>query len=288
MKNILTGIFVIFLSTAVNAADVLDKVSSKISEYASGLIPGEGHTEVSLDLRENHSPDFGILGVREIMPIDDGKIFTQFSLFNTEMPTGEGGDERYIGNIGFGGRKLSSDNTIMFGLNNFYDYDIEEQHLRTSLGAEVRSAVIDLHINRYLGLSDEYNEENVLDGWDYGIASQIPYLHWAKIFMTGYQWEGILRNDVNGTKYGSEMALTPNFNFELAYDDKKKAGTEDEWYSKLQFVHPGKSGPTALDGISNTAWKEEKDMSGELLSKVKRNNKIMIEFKGTSSVSRLD
>jgi hypothetical protein len=29
-------------------------------------------------------------------------------------------------------------------------------------------------------------------------------------------------------------------------------------------------------------------MSGELLTKVKRNNKIMVEFKGSSTISRAD
>ena len=43
-----------------------------------------------------------------------------------------------------------------------------------------------------------------------------------------------------------------------------------------------------MDGISDVAWKENKDMSGELLSKVNRQNKIMIEFKGTSTISRTD
>ena len=43
-----------------------------------------------------------------------------------------------------------------------------------------------------------------------------------------------------------------------------------------------------MDGISDLAWKESKDMSGELLSKVQRNNKIMIEFKGSSTISRTD
>ena len=47
-------------------------------------------------------------------------------------------------------------------------------------------------------------------------------------------------------------------------------------------------GPSAKDGIAKTAWKEEKDMSGELLTKVKRNNKIMIEFKGAATISRTD
>ena len=77
-------------------------------------------------------------------------------------------------------------------------------------------------------------------------------------------------------------------NFEFAFDDKDKEGLDDEWYSKLNFVHPGKEGPTAMDGVSDIAFKENRDMSGELLSKVKRSNKIFVEFKGTSTISRTD
>ena len=172
----LTAIAVFILIGFVSNADeltetALSKVSKDLSEFASNLIPGEGHTELSIDLREEYSPDFSILAVREITPIEDGKVFTQFSLFSTESANGKaGGDDRYIGNIGLGARKLTHDNTIMFGINNFYDYDIEEDHLRTSLGIEVRSAVLEFRVNRYEGLSDEYNEENVLDGWDYTLA----------------------------------------------------------------------------------------------------------------------
>ena len=43
-----------------------------------------------------------------------------------------------------------------------------------------------------------------------------------------------------------------------------------------------------LEDLSEILWKEKKDMSGELLSKVKRNNKIVVEFKGTSTISRTD
>ena len=32
-----------------------------------------------------------------------------------------------------------------------------------------------------------YNEENVLNGWDYQLSSQIPYLHWASAFINEYQ-----------------------------------------------------------------------------------------------------
>ena len=54
------------------------------------------------------------------------------------------------------------------------------------------------------------------------------------------------------------------------------------------FVHPPREGSSAKDGIANTAWKDNKDMSDQLLTKVKRNNKIMIEFKGSATISRTD
>ena len=78
-------------------------------------------------------------------------------------------------------------------------------------------------------------------------------------------------------------------NLELAYDDKDKKGLEDEWYAKIIMIHPPRTGPSLQDGfISDTAWKEEKDMGEELLTKVKRNNKILVEFKGLSTISRTD
>ena len=45
------------------------------------------------------------------------------------MPNGKpGGDERIIGNLGFGARKLAQDNTILYGVNSFYDIDLENDH----------------------------------------------------------------------------------------------------------------------------------------------------------------
>ena len=177
-------VLVYVLASSASYADALTDKISELSKGIAGLIPGEGHTETSIDLRNNggFSPDFSILGVREIAPIDNGKIFTQFSLFNTESANGKtGGDERYIGNLGLGVRKLSADNTIMFGVNNFWDYDIENEHLRSSLGLEARSAVLEFHYNYYAGLGDSYSEEQVMDGHELQLTSQIPHLHWAKV-----------------------------------------------------------------------------------------------------------
>ena len=282
MKPIFIFLILFYLLTSKVSADVSDKISAKVNDYFSNLVPGKGITEVSIDLRENNSPDFSILAVRELEKSTSGNFFTQFSLFSTE----QNNDERIVGNLGFGKRNLSKDKFTLTGTNLFFDYD-SHGNMRTSLGLEARNAVLEFYGNYYKGL-DEGDDEKVLDGYDLRFESQVPYLHWADIFYNTYKWKGVERDDVEGAKMGSEIQLTSNVNLEIAYDDKKKKGIEDEWYARIMFIHPPKEGPSAKDGIAKTAWKEEKDMSGELLTKVKRNNKIMIEFKGSATISRTD
>lgn len=274
--NLLLRILAVILFSTNSFAD-------GISQYISNLIPGEGDTEVSIDLRENHKPDYSILAVREIEKTETGNIFTQLSLFNTE----KNNDERIVGNIGFGLRSLSEDKTILTGFNSFIDYD-DNDNARMSIGVEGRSAVLEFWFNQYFGISDG-KDEKVLDGYDLRLASQIPYLHWGDVFINAYEWEGRDRDDIKGKKLGSKLLLTPNINLEIAYDDKDKIGLEDEWYTKIIYFHPPRLGPSLQDGfVNDDVWKEEKDMSGELLTKVQRNNKIMVEFKGSSTISRTD
>ena len=253
-----------------------------VSDYITNLIPGEGDTEFSIDLRENYSPDYSILVVRELDRNNDGNYFTQLSLFNTE----KNNDERITANFGLGKRFLSDDKFTLTGLNVFLDYD-DKGNARSSIGLEMRNAVLEFAFNNYFGI-DDANGEKVLDGYDLRLASQIPYLHWADIFLNSYSWDGVKRNDVEGLIFGSEMNLTSNFQLEIAYDDKDRAGLEDEYYVKLMFVHPPKEGPTASDGFSSSMWRENKDMTGELLTKVKRDNKIFVEFSGNATISRTD
>ena len=177
---------------------------------------------------------------------------------------------------------------MIAGFNTFLDYD-HYGNARASIGGELKNAVLELSSNYYQKIDNGSSDEEVLDGYDIHLESQVPFLHWADIFYNSYNWDGVDRADIKGTKIGSELILTSHVNLELAYDDKDKKGLEDEWYAKIQFVHPPREdGPTALDGISDTAWNKNKDMSDEMLSKVKRNNKIVVEFKGLSTISRTD
>ena len=279
----------------------IDKIKSEkideIDEYVSNLvgqafgnenieelIPGQGLTEVSVQLRENYKPDFSVLAVRELNRNNNGNTFLQISLFNTEVQN----KERFTGNLGFGKRFLSDNKFLMTGFNTFLDYD-NYGNTRGSIGGELKNATFGLTSNYYKKIKDGKDLEKVLDGYDVQLTSQIPHLHWANVFINHYKWYGIDRDDVEGRKYGSELSLLPSFNLEVAYDDKTKKGLEDEYYVKLNYVYPPREKiPTALDGVSKTMWVVKKDMTDQLLTKVKRQNKIMVEMSGAATISRLD
>ena len=210
--------------------------------------------------------------------------FRQVSLFNTEVQN----KERFTGNFGLGDIFLSNDKFLMTGFNTFLDYD-SYGNTRGSIGGELKNATFGLTSNYYKKIKDGKDTEKVLDGYDVQLTSQIPYLHWANVFVNHYKWFGVERDDVEGRKYGSELSLLPSFNLEVAYDDKTVKGLEDEYYVKLNYVYPPRERiPTALDGVSKTMWVEKKDMTDQLLTKVKRQNKIMVEMRGAATISRLD
>ena len=267
-----------------NKAEKLDEYVSNLTEYIINSIPGEGISEVSINLRENYKPDFSILGTRELKKLNNGNYFMQFSLNSTEKLN----DERYTGNLGFGTRRLSDDKNLLTGLNLFFDYD-DEENARGSVGVEVKNAVLQFTSNYYKKIDNGTEFEKVLDGYDIQLTSQVPYLHWANMFVNTYKWYGVERDDVEGRKYGSELSLTPSLNLEIVYDDKRLKGLKDEYYARLSYIYPPRTtGPTALDGVSRIIWEEEKDMSDELLTKVKRNNRIFVEYTGSAIVSRMD
>ena len=197
MQKILLIFFSILYVSIANAEDI----SKKVSEYISNLIPGEGDTEVSIDLSETYEPDYSILAVREISKTDTGNLFTQFSLFNTDKNE----EERIVGNLGFGKRMLSDDKTLMTGFNAFFDYD-DIGNARSSFGLEARNAVLDFGSNYYLKMGHG-RDEKVLEGYDIRLASQIPHLHWADLFIKNYEWKGIDRDDIRGIQLGSDLSL---------------------------------------------------------------------------------
>ena len=150
MKKIRLAVSIVIYCFSSHAENLSNKIAESTSGYISNLIPGEGTTEVSIQLRENFKPDFSILGVRELDRTDSENTFVQFSLFNTERLN----KERYIGNLGMGKRFLSDDTYTLTGFNAFLDYD-HYGNTRASIGAEIKNAVMGLHSNYYKKIDNE-------------------------------------------------------------------------------------------------------------------------------------
>lgn len=282
MKKILI-ILVFFLTTQISSAnELLSNLSGKVSEYAAAFIPGEGVTEVSIELKESEEPDFSILAVRDISKTNDTNFFTQFSVQNNDV----GGEERYIGNVGLGYRVLSNDESMLFGVNSFFDRDLVKGNARGSIGFEVKAYVLDVNINQYLSLSnmkDHGQEEQSLGGGDYTITSQIPYTPWATFSLTGYRHDSDkAARDTKGEVYTLGMALTPTLNLDVSRDESNHASGDVDSLN-LYFIYPPQEHkPTLLDGMqSEDIWYKKESMKHKLSQKVKRNNNIVVEVQGS-------
>ena len=269
-------------------ADVKQNVLNSAAEKISNMIPGEGITEVSLDYNDGDEDqiNFSILGVRDIEKTDSSNFFTQFSLMNSEV----NGTNRIFTNIGLGNRVLTDDKSMMLGANVFFDTDLLEKHKRASLGIEAKAHMLDLNLNFYEALSDtvtvDKTDEKVLRGHEFGIASQVPYMPWAKLHYTDYLWEkDQASTDTKGKIYSLEMQVSPSISIEGSLDESGNTGVDDETSFGIAFIYPPKENePSAQDGLSKVAF-EKRDMSKELSKKVRRNNKIVLETQGTIIVT---
>ena len=285
MKKLLITLGILFAASISNA-DVLDNASGKISKMAADLIPGEGVTEVSIDIEKNSEPKFNILAVRDIDKTENTNFFTQISFSNRDVSS----HERYIANIGLGYRFLTDDESMMIGFNSFYDSDLTEGHKRASIGFEAKASTLDFNFNQYHALtgmqktinenSASYTDEQAVGGLDYRFASQMPYMPWAEISWKGYQIESDKATDnIKGDIYSLGLALTPSLQLDLSRDQSDR-GSEDVSGGSLSFIYPPRENkPTLLDGFSEEVWFEE-SMQNKLSQKVERNNNLTVEIQG--------
>ncbi|MBO6490479.1 MAG: inverse autotransporter beta domain-containing protein [Pelagibacteraceae bacterium] len=283
MKLLIKIVLIYFLTLfASNSGEILQNVSGKISEFASSVIPGEGLTEVNIEIKEGQEPDFTILGVRDIYNNENSNFFTQFSLHNNDV----GGEERYIGNLGFGYRFLTNDESIMVGVNSFYDKDLKEGHARGSIGLEARASVVEFNVNQYYSLTNmktiSGTDEQSIGSIDYKLSSQIPYMPWGEFSWTGYKHEADKATvDTEGDIFSLEMALTPSLQLDLSRD-KSNHADGDVSAINLFFIYPPRDNKSTLaDGfINDEIWRKE-SMKNKLSDKVERNNNLVIEIQGS-------
>jgi len=271
---------------------VVSFLDQQFPNFVSGLIPGEGLTEVDISLRDSNFArgardgesvfQYSILGVRNIVSKENSNLFTQFSVHNQDINK----KQRIIGNLGFGYRFLNPDQSMMFGTNTFYDQDLSEGHKRLGAGLEAKAAMLDFNYNLYQKATNKKivsgTAEQILSGQEYNISSQIPYMPWATFNYQGYRFENEKSNQDNkGNIHSLEMALSPSLQFTAAQDVSSVDGQDDVNNYKLTFIHPPRNNQASLlDGAIAQEAFAKKDMQAALKDKVRRNNNLAVEIQG--------
>lgn len=258
-----------------------ENISQKLSNFLDELIPGEGVTDVSIQVHEEDNPDIEILTNRSLDKTDDSNRFIQMSLHTQETNN----KDRLITNLGYGYRELTDDNSLMYGANAFIDIE-SEGHMRASLGLEAKGKILDLNANFYEAISGKENidgvDEEVLSGYQFNLTTQMPYMPWSTLNIQNYYFENIkASNDTEGNKISLEMNLTPTLQFDISQDFSDTTGVDDETDFKLSLRYPpSENKPNLQDGfISNVAF-EKANMKDKLVQKVRRDNNLTVEIQG--------
>ena len=282
-------------STLVDDAVVQNVTSQALTlgsrffeDEALGFLPRGSTSEVSILGGTGSKPSSHMLFVAPLKETTSGVFFNQTQLGNYFVR----GKSRTALNLGLGYRKISPDNKYFTGINTFLDLD-SENNQRASLGLEYFTTPFSINANVYQRLSGKHNvvadyTETVVNGNDVSIIGQIPWVPWADVNYTAYHWDAISSSkDSKGYKLSTELRLTDYMMLEAGFDDNNINPTSR--FAALMFTYPPHNRATLKDKAFATDAFEESDVRGDLLKKVKRNNRIVLESANVGVVmSRLD
>ena len=259
--------------------DIINKLSDKVSSFVENTLGGD--TEFSLEFPENDEVELELLKFKELDSSENQNSFSQFSLHTQEVND----DTRFILNLGYGQRYISSDKSMITGINAFVDYDTEG-HARTSLGVEAKAPILELTGNYYLGLSGaetiDGTKEKVLDGYELNLSSQLPFMPWTRINVQNYDFEKDKASENTGGNLVSlEMNLSPSIQFEASRNFIDTTGVDDENSFKIMYYNPPRNKTSLQDGFLSASAFEKGDVETKMKDKVKRRNAMTIEVQGS-------
>ena len=258
--------------------DIINKLSDKVSSFVENTLGGD--TEFSLEFPENDEVELELLKFKELDSSENQNSFSQLSLHTQEVND----DTRFILNIGYGQRYISSDKSMITGINAFVDYDTEG-HARTSLGVEAKAPILELTGNYYLGLSSvetiDGTKEKVLDGYELNLSSQLPFMPWTRINVQNYDFEKDKASEnTGGNLISLEMNLSPSVQFEASRNFIDTNGVEDENSFKIMYYNPPRNKTSLQDGFLSASAFEKGDVEAKMKDKVRRRNAMTIEVQG--------
>lgn len=252
-------------------------------------------TSVSVSESQDGDANFAIETIQPLSQTPETKKHTVF--FQGRLAS-QDSDETL--NIGIGYRNLADDESVIYGVNGFYDATSEYGHRRASIGLEAMGKTYTIRANIYEALSNEKKKvsgavttyQTALDGYDFSIDTPMPYLPWMRLSATGYKWSALKGfEDISGSRVTLLGNLTNQISFEMGADDNNYNGTDN--FVKLTFNVNGTStnGVTATMADGDTLGARaftERNLRNHLLDKVVRNNNIVVQTRGGVVIGRSD
>ena len=256
----------LFISASFAKVDeVVDRFYSSLESF---LEENFENTDFSIKKIETIKPEIGIQTFKIFSEGSSDLSFFQGSLFLHDS-------DRETFNVGLGQRYLSNDESILFGLNAFYDYEFDYEHQRFSIGAEIKSSILDLNYNQYFAESSSKKgkngkDEEAIDGYDVEIGAHLPYIPSMKAYLKAFDFEVPGGNDFQGLEF-STLFKVPNsgFSFEIGHTDYDNHN--DQSFINLRYSNSIKNPGTSL--LSSEAF-ERISMKDRIYEKVRRENII--------------
>ena len=256
------------LFISASFAKVDEVVNRFYSSLESFLEENFENTDFSIKKIETIKPEIGIQTFKIFSEDSSDLSFFQGSLFLHDS-------DRETFNIGLGQRYLSKDESILFGLNAFYDYEFDYEHQRFSIGAEIKSSILDLNYNQYFAQSSSKKgkngkDEEAIDGYDVEIGAHLPYIPSMKAYLKAFDFEVPGGNDFQGLEF-STLFKVPNsgLSFEIGHTDYDNHN--DQSFINLRYSNSIKNPGTSL--FSSEAF-ERISMKDRMYEKVRRENII--------------
>ena len=261
----------LFISASFAKVDeAIDRFYSSLESF---LEENFENTDFSIKKIESIKPEIGIQTFKIFSEDSSDLSFFQGSLFLHDS-------DRETFNIGLGQRYLSNDESILFGLNAFYDYEFDYEHQRFSIGAEIKSSILDLNYNQYFAQSSskkgkDSKDEEAIDGFDVELGAHLPYIPSMKAYLKAFDFEVPSGKDFQGLEFSTQVKV-PNsgLSFEIGHTDYDHHN--DQSFINLRYSNSIKNPGTSL--FSSEAF-ERISMKDRMYEKVRREN--VIKKKGT-------
>ena len=270
------------VSAAGKSSDKLQAtlVDKTIQVFEDGFNSFFSNTELNIEGRTAADPNFTLLTINPISEnLDNGDLtFFQGSIIRQ--------NNRDTINLGIGYRHLSNDEKWIYGVNAFHDYEHTYEHSRMSIGAELRSSAFEINANKYFAISGaktgkDGNTERALDGYEFEVGGQVPYIPSAKIFVKNWKWDGYQVADTKGYTYSLQInaPVAPNVTLEAGTKDFD-TGTDVDFinltYRLGLGIDPNEKDGVVFDLIADQAFNNT-SMKKNMLDKVRRKNQIVIQ-----------